>query len=567
MTTQKGRPRLAADPSIGVGDFLEVLETFAQSQTCTNLWKLLQPPAGVHWKSVPHPGWLAQHCDLWTKYLGVASNGLIPAKKNRLALQKLCEKHNVNPNKKNPEEWSEKIDEWCRVGLSHLRTLRQQELTKQRCFRKADQDEIQKIQTCLDMLPESDGPGYAAEEDPPSAGALVPVEEASPPSSSGSTAAASAVPTLITDPSAVFRKVLNKEALQSWDEKNRQPHQSPKTQKPMFSPEKFNPFLNALLQNGALDADEAQRLLAVEEQKPINKGFKSQLSKANQAIKKKQQEDEEYQGEDTVKQEPKKGKKGTPGPKAKAKGKKGHIVKPKPKKKPLKVVKTDKKKKKGKKKKTHLAEDHDAADEDDGQDHDEGPEEEQPSHEEEEGEDPPEPEKPAAKKQKTESSAKESGDQPEIPAKAKNKGQTAADFFGGEDKVPEDCEATLDRTENRKLITSRAYHLAASAAWQEEQDWEKCKELGRQAHAKAGSAFDETWPRKKPSKDVDWGSFFWSKMTSYEWHTHLLIRDLLTDQTRKPEISLWSGVLGEKKSCDFTELGRCRLDTKHSLYI
>ena len=75
--------RLAADPSIGVADLLHCVIKYLEGVGDHHLWKRLQPPQGVHWKSTPNPSWLAELAPLWKEYLGCAPNGLIPAKKKQ----------------------------------------------------------------------------------------------------------------------------------------------------------------------------------------------------------------------------------------------------------------------------------------------------------------------------------------------------------------------------------------------------------------------------------------------------------------------------------------------------
>ena len=84
---------------------------------------------------------------------------------------------------------------------------------------------------------------------------------------------------------------------------------------------------------------------------------------------------------------------------------------------------------------------------------------------------------------------------------SKTDGLLAKAYFG-EDKVPDNMDPEFNRNANRKLITSRAYHLAAHHAWSQGNAWDDCKEFGRQAHAQAGAEFDQMWPRKAKSEDV-----------------------------------------------------------------
>ena len=59
----------------------------------------------------------------------------------------------------------------------------------------------------------------------------------------------------------------------------------------------FDGFLSGFISVGAVDADYAAILADSKKQEPINKGFKSQFQKANNALKKKKMEEMEEEGE------------------------------------------------------------------------------------------------------------------------------------------------------------------------------------------------------------------------------------------------------------------------------
>ena len=94
---------------------------------------------------------------LYKKYLTIAPNGVLPAKKHRSALIKLQEKKNVNHTNLSAEDFAEKIDEWIRIGFAHLRALKQSSTAEQRCFRKADGEEQTILKEIMDMLDLGDG--------------------------------------------------------------------------------------------------------------------------------------------------------------------------------------------------------------------------------------------------------------------------------------------------------------------------------------------------------------------------------------------------------------------------
>lgn len=118
MALSKGKPRLTADPSIGVGDLYKVLEGWLDEVGNNQLATSLKPPQGTTWKTAADPVWLCSLSSLWKKLVALAPNGVIPSKKNRLALEKLQEHRTVNTGKLSQAGFAEQIDEWIRIGPS-----------------------------------------------------------------------------------------------------------------------------------------------------------------------------------------------------------------------------------------------------------------------------------------------------------------------------------------------------------------------------------------------------------------------------------------------------------------
>ena len=217
----KTKLRLVADPSIGVQDLLECILNFGDHVGNQQVYKFIEPPAGISWKSATSPTWIFKNAFLFKQYLGKAPNGVLPAKKHRTALEKAVEKRpTLNSSRKNTEEFADKFDEWVRIGLAHLRLLKQSSQAMQRCCRKADQEEQTVLKEVLDLLVLGDSEEPAPEGD--ACHAMVPKnEEPSEPSiPSPSPRALCDVPrpraaptTLIIDPSDVFKMVLKRPSL------------------------------------------------------------------------------------------------------------------------------------------------------------------------------------------------------------------------------------------------------------------------------------------------------------------------------------------------------------------
>ena len=285
----KGRIRVVADPCIGLSDLLGCVERFLDHVQDNNLHKLLEPPSGFSWKSTPSPSYLAKLRPLWLEFLAIAPNGVLPAKRTRLALERLQERRNCNKTQKTNEEYAELCDEWMRVGLAHLRSLKGNELNKARAFRKADAEEQAALTEILDCIQLGDAPIAQddSQQSTQESHALVPVEaEASRPRP----AAPSAKPVphiVLGDLGAVFKRVLERPGLGSSSSPQKPSVPDPRVRscKPGVSG-----FVQGLVQMGIVEADEASIISEVQGQRPINHGFTSQLQRANKAKKKRKQE-------------------------------------------------------------------------------------------------------------------------------------------------------------------------------------------------------------------------------------------------------------------------------------
>ena len=458
-----------------------------------NLYKLVEPPpAGISWKSTCSPSWLAKNGVLYKKYLTIAPNGVLPAKKHRSALIKLQEKKNVNHTNLSAEDFAEKIDEWIRIGFAHLRALKQSSTAEQRCFRKADGEEQTILKEIMDMLDLGDGSENGNSDDSQrqeETTALVPVEASPMVTLKTPEPVEKHVTTLVLDPKNVFKMVLRR-APMTLDSPEKQPPKprkdgSPAHQKPVNSPQKFKGFLDGLMTVGHVDASEAAVLEQVQDQEPINQGFKSQLSRANKTKKAKMQAEDEND-DDTTAAQSKKGESKQGSKKdlklAKAKSKQGQSKQGS--KKDTASAKA-KSKSKSKPKKTNPVTQAETAAEADQQSAADTAA--------------PTLKKKTKRKNNAAAVSKSQIKTQKIKSSEHEADKKEDDFFP---VVPEGMDPEKSRAENRKVLTSRAYHQAADAHWQKgthEDDfyeyWEKCKEKGRQAAAKAGAEFDSIWQK------------------------------------------------------------------------
>ena len=212
----KAKPRQVADPSVTVGDLMEPLESFLETTGEKNVMKHLQPPPNTSWKTSTPITWLAGLATLFEDYLKVAPNAIISSKKHKTAIIRLEEKHRINFSKKNTDEFADLIDDFIRMGLSHLRSLKQQPEKKEQAFRRADKEQQKTLSHVIDLIRfdvehQDDSQGSQHEQGPKQL-AMVPFEQDHPEDvqthpSSGSKEHCKAPP-MAGDALAVFDRVL-----------------------------------------------------------------------------------------------------------------------------------------------------------------------------------------------------------------------------------------------------------------------------------------------------------------------------------------------------------------------
>ena len=125
---QKAKPRLVADPTIGVADLASALEDFldkVEKQRKIDLYDFVMPPAGVQWKTAVHVVHLCKMAPMLEFYLAVAPNGVLPSKKHKTALCRLDEARQLNKLKTRArDDFADFVDDKVRMTLAHLRSLR-----------------------------------------------------------------------------------------------------------------------------------------------------------------------------------------------------------------------------------------------------------------------------------------------------------------------------------------------------------------------------------------------------------------------------------------------------------
>ena len=146
------KTRLVADPSIGVSDLMSPLQKLIEARDDRNVFKLVQAPPNVSWKSGTPVQWLCNLAPLWISYVKISPNTIISGKRHKQALLRLDETEKINYTKKPTNDLVDILDDTIRMGLSHLRQLKQFPDAKERAFRKADSQQQELLEEVLDLI-------------------------------------------------------------------------------------------------------------------------------------------------------------------------------------------------------------------------------------------------------------------------------------------------------------------------------------------------------------------------------------------------------------------------------
>ena len=150
------KQRLVADPSVGVGDLENVITTFLDEtvkQGKVDFLEYTSRPKGISWKSACSPAWLVRLSPLLKLYLGVATNGVLPTKRHKAALEAVASARGLKEkSKKCMADWVDLTDDAIRCALAHLRSLHSCSDTRARAFRRMDRLQQETVQSLLDLL-------------------------------------------------------------------------------------------------------------------------------------------------------------------------------------------------------------------------------------------------------------------------------------------------------------------------------------------------------------------------------------------------------------------------------
>ena len=117
-----------------------------------NHLKMLTPPPQTGWKSATPVSWLCSLGPLSKSYIEVAPNTVIGSKRHKQAFVRLEESEKVNFSKRSAIDFTDAIDDYVRMGLAHLRMLKQSAEAKERAYRKADQHQQRLLDEILELV-------------------------------------------------------------------------------------------------------------------------------------------------------------------------------------------------------------------------------------------------------------------------------------------------------------------------------------------------------------------------------------------------------------------------------
>ena len=147
----KQRPRLVADPSIGVGDLVSAVRNFCMFKGTSDLALIVSPNNGrtLAWKSRPDAEFMVKLAGLCYDLAVLAPNSKLPSKKLRQALAQLLLQGDIrNMTQKENNSFLDLGDLTIRIAMAQFRTckqdLQQREIVMKR-LQKSDQAKISHV--------------------------------------------------------------------------------------------------------------------------------------------------------------------------------------------------------------------------------------------------------------------------------------------------------------------------------------------------------------------------------------------------------------------------------------
>ena len=154
---QGGKFRLIADPYISVEQIQGTLESYTWFHKCSDLWRLICPPAAMSacaWQTPPNSEWMAKCWGLVFEMLAICPNTKLASTKVKKALASMHfnKALYLSPNLGKPDDALDKLDLTMRILLNMFREVKVKDSLRDKIFRNLSKDEKIKMQMALEKV-------------------------------------------------------------------------------------------------------------------------------------------------------------------------------------------------------------------------------------------------------------------------------------------------------------------------------------------------------------------------------------------------------------------------------
>lgn len=149
-----GKPRLSADPAVGVADLQKALKEWLEEEGSYDVARLIKAPYQMSWKSAPSADWLGEGSmvSLFTRLFDIHTNGVLSGQKLKSALLKQSVKNRLNYTKKHDSDFLDFVDDQIRIAAGMYREICKSSSKYLTCVRKASVEEKERIDSVLSKL-------------------------------------------------------------------------------------------------------------------------------------------------------------------------------------------------------------------------------------------------------------------------------------------------------------------------------------------------------------------------------------------------------------------------------
>ena len=248
--------RATVDPAIGVRPLIKAIQNHLDRKGTKDLESSLAVPDGKPWgwKRAVNPLWMISMAPLAYDLICEAKNAVLPSKKVKLAIQKLCDDKKIQTKNAKRElcDAIDNCDQMIRVLVSQFRKAKQDNECYLSLVRKMSEDEKRTLDAVLAMIDLSH-PGVASETSSFEA-QIVPVQ---------ASAASSSMPQPMSQDAPpqkeIFRRILSKQPSSPWNDPAHGAPPSPKeglsSVLALAKPEEPKPCVGVKRQNAAIFED------------------------------------------------------------------------------------------------------------------------------------------------------------------------------------------------------------------------------------------------------------------------------------------------------------------------